>query len=90
MTPPGASGVVEQGIPVVYWRPGCHYCLRLRLSLLLSRRRVVWVDISSDPAAAARVRSVNGGNETVPTVFSRGSVRTNPSPRWVREQLAAR
>ncbi|ANH39881.1 Putative glutaredoxin [Nocardioides dokdonensis FR1436] len=80
----------EEGVPVVYWRPGCHYCLKLRLGLLLLRQRVIWVDISKDPDASARVRSVNGGNETVPTVFSRGSVKANPSLAWVREQRAAR
>ncbi len=78
----------EEGVPVVYWRPGCHHCLKLRLGLLLTRGRAVWVDISSDPDALARVRSVNGGDATVPTVFSRGTVRTAPSLRWVREQLA--
>lgn len=80
----------EERLPVVYWRPGCHHCLKLRLGLLLTGRQVVWVDISSDADALARVRSVNGGDATVPTVFSRGTVRTAPSLRWVREQLDAR
>lgn len=80
----------EEGVPVIYWRPGCHSCLTLRLGLLLSRQKVIWVDISKDLDASARVRSVNGGHETVPTVFSRGSVKANPSLAWVREQRAAR
>jgi len=47
----------------------------------------VWVNIRRDPAAAARVRSVNNANETVPTVFAGAEHRTNPAPSWVRELL---
>ncbi len=77
----------ERGVPAIYWRPGCTYCLRLRASLGLTGRRAVWVDVSRDQDAAARVRSVNRGNETVPTVFLGDQARTNPDPSWVREQL---
>jgi mycoredoxin len=46
------------------------------------------VDIDSDPAAAEFVRSVNGGNATVPTlVFADGSALTNPTPDEVRAKL---
>ena len=38
-------------------------------------------------AAAARVRSVNDGNETVPTVFVGSEHRTNPNPSWVLAQF---
>jgi hypothetical protein len=44
------------------------------------------VNIWDDPAAAARVRSVAGGNETVPTVFVGDQVMVNPT---VREVLIA-
>ena len=74
-------------VPAIYWRPGCTFCLRLRVSLGLSGRRAVWVDISRDADAAARVRSVNDGNETVPTVFVGRETRTNPDPSWVRARL---
>ncbi|KUL70150.1 MULTISPECIES: glutaredoxin domain-containing protein [unclassified Streptomyces] len=76
------------GRPVVYWRPGCAYCLRLRLRLGLRARRAHWVDIWRDPAGAAEVRAANGGDETVPTVVVAGRPHTNPDPRWVRERLA--
>ncbi len=78
----------EAGTAAVYWRPGCSVCLRLRVSLGLAGRRAVWVDISRDPDAAARVRSVNGGDETVPTVFVSDESRTNPDPSWVRSLVA--
>ncbi|QLH22150.1 glutaredoxin domain-containing protein [Streptomyces sp. Rer75] len=75
------------GRPVVYWRPGCAYCLRLRTRLARSARRAHWVDIWRDPAGAAVVRAANDGNETVPTVVVAGRPHTNPDPEWVREQL---
>ncbi|MGC4948747.1 glutaredoxin domain-containing protein [Streptomyces sp. DT224] len=76
------------GRPIVFWRPGCAYCLRLRFRLRRHARRLHWVDIWRDPEAAAAVRAVNDGNETVPTVFVAGRPHTNPDPAWVREQLA--
>jgi len=47
------------------------------------------VDIERDPAAAEYVMSVNGGNQTVPTVvFPDGSVMVNPSAIQVKKRLA--
>jgi mycoredoxin len=74
----------ERGRPIIYWRPGCQYCLRLRIRLGVSGRRFTWVDIWRDPAGAATVRGVTGGNETVPTVVVGGVGHVNPDPRWVR------
>ncbi|MFF9391980.1 glutaredoxin domain-containing protein [Streptomyces griseoluteus] len=75
------------GRPVVFWRPGCKYCIRLRIRLGCSSRQLHWVNIWRDPAGAAAVRAVNDGNETVPTVVVAGQPHTNPDPGWVREQL---
>ncbi|MFB0617813.1 glutaredoxin domain-containing protein [Streptomyces sp. AGS-58] len=75
------------GRPVVFWRPGCTYCLRLRIRLGGRARQLHWVDIWRDPAGAAAVRAVNDGNETVPTVLVAGVPHVNPAPAWVREQL---
>jgi mycoredoxin len=76
------------GRPIVFWRPGCTFCLRMRIRLGRSARQAHWVDIWRDPAGAAAVRAVNDGNETVPTVFVAGRPHTNPDPAWVREQLS--
>ncbi|MFF2526543.1 glutaredoxin domain-containing protein [Streptomyces liangshanensis] len=78
------------GRPVVFWRSGCKYCLRLRVRLGRDARRAHWVDIWRDPEGAAMVRAANDGNETVPTVLVAGRSRTNPDVRWVREQLPVR
>jgi mycoredoxin len=77
----------EKSVPLVYWRPGCIFCLRLRVALLLRGKKAVWTNIRADAAAAARVRSVNDGNETVSTVFVGTEHRTNPSPSWVAQQF---
>jgi hypothetical protein len=45
------------------------------------------LNIWTDPGAAAFVRSVNGGDETVPTVVVAGEVLVNPTPRQVRREL---
>lgn len=75
------------GRPIVYWRAGCKYCLRLRIRLGRDARRLHWVDIWRDPAGAAAVRAAAGGDETVPTVVLAGRPYINPDPGWVREQL---
>ncbi|HWU10530.1 MAG TPA: glutaredoxin domain-containing protein [Streptomyces sp.] len=92
---PRSTGAVEaqrrsaaDGRPVVYWRAGCKYCLRLRIRLGREGRRLHWVDIWRDPAGAAAVRAADDGNETVPTVVVAGRPHVNPDPGWVREQLA--
>lgn len=77
------------GRPVVFWRPGCKYCLRLRFRLGRHARQLHWVDIWRDPAGAAVVRAANGGDETVPTVVVAGQAHVNPEPDWVRAQLTA-
>ena len=68
----------------------CGYCHRLKSQL--DREGIAYdvVDIEKDPGAAEYVMSVNGGNQTVPTVrFVDGSAMTNPSIIQVKEQLAA-
>lgn len=71
---PGAAVTVIE----FYWRPGCPYCRALRGPLRRSGLPVREIDIWEDPQAAARVRSVAGGNETVPTVFVGGHAMVNP------------
>jgi mycoredoxin len=74
------------GMPIVLWRPGCQYCLRLRLYLLgTGAWRLHWVDIWSDPDAAAALRGYADGNETVPTVLVLDDAHVNPAPAWVRQ-----
>ena len=52
----------------VYWRPGCGFCAGLLRGLEKTGLAHERVNIWEDEAAAAHVRSVANGNETVPTV----------------------
>ncbi len=71
----------------VFWRPGCGFCMRLERELARAgveyRRRNIW----EDDEAAVFVRSVNNGNETVPTVVIGDEYLTNPSPATVLTKL---
>jgi mycoredoxin len=74
----------------VYSTTWCGYCTRLKRQL--DREGIAYeaVDIEQDPAAAEKVMSVNGGNQTVPTViFADGSALTNPSFQQVTDKLTA-
>jgi mycoredoxin len=74
----------------MYSTPWFGYCHRLKSQL--DREGIAYdvVDIEQDPAAADYVMSVNGGNQTVPTMkFDDGSALTNPSIVQVKEHLAA-
>jgi len=75
-------------VPVtVYWRPGCPFCARLRRDLQVLGLPVREVNIWADPGAAARVRSLAGGNETVPTVLVGEHAMVNPSASEVVGQV---
>jgi len=65
----------------------CGYCHRLKGQLARAGVAYREIDIEADPVAAAFVASVNGGNETVPTLaLPDGSTLTNPT---LDEVLAA-
>lgn len=74
---------------VIYWRPGCMFCQRLKGALRDEGKEAIWINIWQDDEGAAFVRSVNDGNETVPTVVIEGEAHTNPDPQTVREALAS-
>ena len=75
---------------VFYWRPGCGFCAMLRRGLegagVTLDERNIW----QDPEAAAFVRSVARGNETVPTVVVGDVALVNPSPAEVLALLDER
>ena len=74
----------------MYSTPWCGYCHRLKAQMDREGIRYEVVDIEAHPEAAEIVMSVNGGNQTVPTlVFPDGSALTNPSVAQVKEKLVA-
>jgi glutaredoxin-like protein len=78
---------VELTEPItVYWRPGCGFCGALITGLRKQDVPFEQVNIWDDDEAAAYVRSVARGNETVPTVRVGSIGMVNPS---VQQVLAA-
>jgi mycoredoxin len=74
----------------MYTTSWCGFCRNLKSQLARVGVEMNEVDIERDPAAAEFVMSVNGGNQTVPTVvFPDGTALTNPSAAQVKKQLAA-
>ena len=74
----------------MYSTPWCGYCSRLKSQLTREGITFTEVDIEQDPTAADYVMSVNGGNQTVPTVvFADGSTATNPSLKDIQAKLAS-
>ena len=73
----------------MYTTTWCGYCKNLKRQLARDGIEVAEVDIERDQTAADFVMSVNGGNQTVPTMlFPDGSAMVNPSAAQVRERLA--
>lgn len=72
----------------MYSTSWCGYCHRLKSQLEREGIAYQVIDIERDDPAAEYVMSVNGGNQTVPTVrFPDGSALTNPSIIEVKERL---
>jgi mycoredoxin len=74
---------------IMYTTSWCGFCRNLKKQLARAGIEIAEVDIEHDEAAASYVMSVNGGNQTVPTiVFPDGAALTNPSAAQVRARLA--
>ena len=73
---------------IMFSTPWCGYCQRLKAQMTREGITFTEVDIENDPQAAAFVESVNGGNQTVPTVvFPDGTAVTNPPIGQVKQLL---
>ena len=72
----------------MYTTTWCGYCQRLKAQMGREGIEFTEVDIEVNPEAADFVMSVNGGNQTVPTLlFPDGSAATNPSINDVKARL---
>jgi mycoredoxin len=84
-----ADALPASGTIMMFSTPWCGYCRGLKTALDREGVAYTEIDIERYPAAADYVMSVNGGNQTVPTVvFPDGSAATNPSIAEVRQRLA--
>jgi mycoredoxin len=74
---------------IMYTTSWCGYCRNLKRQLARDGIDIAEVDIEHDESAADYVMSVNGGNQTVPTLlFPDGTALVNPSAAQVRARLA--
>jgi mycoredoxin len=81
---------MEAPVPLtMYTTTWCGFCKNLKRQLGKAGVEIDEVDIERDPEAAKFVESVNGGNQTVPTLlFPDGSTMCNPSAAQVQKKLA--
>ena len=78
------------GTVTMYSTTWCGYCRRLKTQLDSAGIGYTEIDIEDHPDAAELVASLNGGNQTVPTVlFPDGSAVTNPSLVDVKARLSS-
>ena len=79
----------DAGTITMYSTTWCGYCRRLKTQLDSAGIGYTEVNIEEVDGTAEIVASVNGGNQTVPTVvFPDGSTATNPSLADVQARLA--
>lgn len=79
---------MSENTATVYWRPGCPYCEHLMSGLPKDDERITYRNIWEDKDAAATVRSLQDGNELVPTVVIGKKVLTAPDGPQVLAELA--
>ena len=84
---PGVSDTPEA--ITFYWRPGCGFCMMLERKLTQLGLPLDKHNIWDEPDAAATVRSIANGNETVPTVVIGDARMVNPSVHDVITALDA-
>jgi mycoredoxin len=83
-----APTLPDAGTITMYTTTWCGYCRVLKKGLDREGIAFTEVDIEEAPEAAEYVQSVNGGNQTVPTVvFPDGTAATNPSLADVKARL---
>jgi mycoredoxin len=74
---------------IMYTTSWCGFCRNLKRQLNKAGIEISEVDIEHDQSAADYVMSVNGGNQTVPTIlFPDGTALVNPSAAQVCARLA--
>ncbi len=72
----------------VYGAPWCPDCRRAKAFLSSHKVAFDWVDIDEDPAGLAKVRELQSGGQTIPTiVFPDGSLLLEPSDEELASKL---
>ena len=78
-------------ILTMYGHPACPQVPPLRAALKRAKVPYAYVNIHENYEARQRVRDINAGNESVPTlVFADGATLTEPSTGELQRELKAR
>jgi mycoredoxin len=89
MQPSMPNGGAAAGPIILYGHASCPQVPPVKSILKGAAAPFEYVNIHQDAAAAERVRSINNGNESVPTlVFPDGSTLTEPSVGQLKARLA--
>ena len=85
---PAGQPLPAPGTVTMFTTTWCGYCRRLKSQMEREGIGFTEVNIEEVAGTAEIVESVNGGNQTVPTViFPDGSTATNPSLADVKAKL---
>lgn len=77
-----------QNVIIVYGHPTCPNLEPVKGLLTQAKVKFEYIDIHQDGIAAARVRAINNGNESVPTlVFPDSSTLTEPTVGELQSKL---
>jgi mycoredoxin len=79
---------MKQNTIIIYGHPTCPNLGPVKGVLTQSKVKFEYIDIHQDGVAAARVRAINNGNESVPTlVFPDDSTLTEPTVGELQSKL---
>lgn len=85
---PTGIDLPSTGTVTMFSTTWCGYCRRLKSQLDREGIGYTEINIEETPGTAELVETINGGNQTVPTLlFPDGSSATNPSLAQVQKQL---
>lgn len=85
---PDGVDLPAEGSVTMFSTTWCGYCRRLKSQLDREGVGYTEIDIEQTPGTAELVETLNGGNQTVPTLlFPDGSSATNPSVAEVVSRL---
>ena len=85
---PTGIDLPSAGTVTMFSTTWCGYCRRLKSQMDREGIGYTEINIEETPGTAELVETINGGNQTVPTLlFPDGSSATNPSLAQVQKQL---
>ncbi len=74
---------------IVYWRPGCTWCLKLWRALEPDERdQVLWVNVMADAEAAHWIRRFHDGDMVTPTVVTGNGRQVAATAEQIRARVA--